>query len=89
MLFGVVGAFLIAGAEKQPLLILGLVILFTAFEIFFFGLVIIAASHALDQLAGWTILLGNVLAAIAMLAYYVKGHRGLARRLSTAWAEED
>ncbi|MGH7355903.1 MAG: hypothetical protein ACRELS_15150 [Candidatus Rokuibacteriota bacterium] len=89
VLFGVVGAFLIAGAEKQPLLILGLVILFTAFEIFFFGLVIIAASHVLDQLAGWTILLGNVLAATAMLAYYFKEHRGLARRLSTAWAEED
>jgi hypothetical protein len=87
--FGVVGAFLIAGAERQPLLILGLVILFTAFEIFFFGLVIIAASHVLDQVAGWTIFLGNVLAATAMLAYYFQGHRDLARRLSGAWAEED
>ena len=89
VVFGIIGAFLMAGAERQPLLLLGLVILFTAFEIFFFGLVIIAASHVLDQLAGWTILLGNVLAATAMLAYYFKGHRGLARRLSAAWAEED
>jgi len=89
IVFGIMGAFLIAGAEKQPLLVLGLVILFTAFEIFFFGLVIIAASHVLDQLAGWTILVGNVLAAAAMLAYYFKGHRGLAQRLSTAWAEDD
>jgi hypothetical protein len=87
--FGVVGALLIAGAERQPLLVFGLVILFTAFEIFFFGAVIIVASWVLDELAGWTIFVGNILAATAMLAYYVSGHRTLARRLTQAWAEED
>jgi hypothetical protein len=39
--------------------------------------------------AGWAIFVGNVLAAAAMLAYYFKGHRRLARRLTEAWAEED
>jgi hypothetical protein len=87
--FGIVGALLIEGAERQPLLVFGLVILFTAFEIFFFGAVIIVASWILDELAGWTIFVGNILAAAAMLAYYFKGHRTLARRLTQAWAEED
>jgi hypothetical protein len=87
--FGIVGALLIAGAERQPMLIFALVILFTSFEIFFFGAVIIAASWVMDELAGWTIFVGNVLAAAAMLTYYFKAHRGLARRLTTAWADEE
>jgi len=87
--FGIVGALLIEGAERQPLLVFALVILFTAFEIFFFGAVVIVASWILDELAGWTIFVGNILAAAAMLAYYFWGHRTLARRLTQAWAEEE
>jgi hypothetical protein len=87
--FGIVGALLIAGAERQPLLVFALVILFTAFEIFFFGAVIIAASWVLDEVAGWTIFVGNILAATVMLAYFFSGHRALARRLTQAWVEEE
>ncbi len=87
--FGIVGALLIAGAERQPLLIFALIILFTAFEILFFGAIVIMASWILDELAGWTIFVGNILAAAAMLAYYFSGHRTLAGRLAHAWAEED
>jgi hypothetical protein len=87
--FGIVGALLIAGAERQPLLVFALVILFTAFEVFFFGAIVIVASWILDELAGWTIFVGNLLAAAAMLAYYFASHRTLARRLTQAWVEED
>jgi hypothetical protein len=88
ILFGILGAMLIAGAEHQPVLLFGLVILFTSFEVFFFGAIVIAASWVLDELAGWAIFVGNLLAAAAMLAYYFSGHRSLARRLNTAWEEE-
>jgi hypothetical protein len=87
--FGIIGALLIAGAERQPLLVFALVILFTAFEIFFFGALVIMASWILDEVAGWTIFVGNILAAVAMLTYYFQSHRTLARRLTQAWAEED
>jgi O-antigen/teichoic acid export membrane protein len=89
VLFGIVGAFLIAGAERQPMLIFALVILFTAFEIFFFGLILIAASWVMDELAGWTVFVGNVLAALAMLAFYFRRHRTLAHRLATAWESDE
>ena len=89
ILFGLVGAALIAGAESQPFFIFALVIVFTAFEVFAFGAIVIAAKWVLDAVAGWTIFVGNILAAGAMLAYYVKGNRSLARRLTAAWAEED
>ena len=86
---GLIGAALIAGAERQPMFVFALVIFFTAFEVFFFGAVVIAAKWILDELAGWTVLLGNLLAATAMLTYFVTGHRALAHRLTTAWADED
>jgi hypothetical protein len=89
VVFGVVGALLIAGAERQPVFLFALVILFTAFEVFFFGAVIIAASWILDELAGWTVFLGNLLAAAAMLAFYFKSHPGRTYRLSTAWADDE
>ena len=87
--FGIVGALLIAGAERQPLFIFALVIFFTAFEVFFFGAVVILAKWVLDELAGWTVFVGNLLAAAGMLGYFFAGHRGLARRLTAAWADED
>src|SRR5206468_12962020 len=69
---GVLGSLLIAGAERQPLFVFALVIFFTAFEVFFFGAVVILAKWVLDELAGWTIFVGNLLSAAAMLAYYFK-----------------
>ena len=89
VVFGIAGALLIAGAERQPMLIFALVIMFTSFEIVFFGLILIAASWVLDEVAGWTIFVGNILAATAMLAYYFRRHRTLAHRLTTAWADDD
>jgi hypothetical protein len=43
----------------------------------------------MDEVAGWTIFVGNILAAAAMLAYYFRRHRTLARRLTAAWVDED
>ena len=88
-LFGIVGALLIAGAERQPLFVFALVIFFTAFEVFFIGGVLIAAKWVLDEIAGWTVFVGNLLATVVILAYFFAGHRELARRLTEAWAEED
>ena len=86
---GMLGSLLIAGAERQPLFVFALVIFFTAFEVFFIGWVLIAAKWVLDELAGWTIFVGNLLSAAAMLGYFFKGHRTLARRLTEAWVDED
>ena len=89
VLFGIVAAVLIAGAEREPMFFFAVVMLFTAFEVAFFALALIGARWVLDELAGWTILVGNVLAAAAMLGYFFVGHRGLARRMAGAWADEE
>ena len=89
VLFGLVAAVLIAGAEREPMFVFALVILFTAFEVFFFGAVVMAARWVLDELSAWEIFVGNVLAAAAMLAYFYKGHRTLARRTAAVWTDEE
>jgi hypothetical protein len=88
MVFGVVSSGLVASAERQPVFVFFLIILFTAFEVFSFGVIIIVAKWVLDEVAGWTIFVGNLLATGAMLAYFFRRHRALARRLSDAWAED-
>jgi hypothetical protein len=60
IVFGILGAFLVAAAERQPVILFALIIVFTAFEISFFGAVVILASWILDYVAGWTIFLGNL-----------------------------
>jgi hypothetical protein len=86
--FGIVASALVAGAERQPFFVFFLVIVFTAFEVLSFGAIIIVAKWILDEVAGWTIFVGNLLAAGAMLAYFFRRHRALAQRLTDAWAEE-
>jgi hypothetical protein len=88
-LFGIVAAVLLAGAEREPMFVFALVILFTAFEVLFFGALVIVAKWVLDEVSAWAIFGGNLLAAAVMLGYFFTGHRGLARRMATAWGEEE
>ena len=87
--FGIIASFMVAAAEHQPMFVFALVILFTAFEVAFFGATVIAASWVLDELSGWAIFVGNVIAAVAMLVFFYRRHRDLAHRLNEAWVEED
>jgi hypothetical protein len=87
--FGILGSVLVAGAERAPMFLFALVILFTSFEVLFFGVILILARWLLDEVAGWTIFVGNLLAATAMLGYYFNAHRSLAHRLTEAWADDD
>lgn len=88
LIFGIVSSFLIAAAERQPVFVFFLIIVFTAFEVATFGAIIIVANWVLNEVAGWTIFVGNLLAAGAMLAYFFRRHRALASRLTDAWADD-
>jgi hypothetical protein len=89
VLFGVVAALLVVAAERQPILIVGLFMLFAAFEVLFFGLITILSQSLLGRLVWWTIFVGNLLAAVGMLLYFFRGHKALSRRLTETWPVED
>jgi hypothetical protein len=75
ILFGWAVAGLLALADREPRLLFGIFMLFCCFEVFFVALVAILAEWLLEALAWWTILAANLLATVAMLGYFFRGHR--------------
>jgi hypothetical protein len=84
---GLVAAFLVAAAEREPAMVLALLIFFAAFEVFFLALVAFWALPVLGTLAWWEILAGNLVASVAMLYYFHQRHPGLARGLIGRWVD--
>jgi hypothetical protein len=84
VLFGLLSAVLIAAAEREATFLFPLVILYVAFEVFIFAVVLVLARWVFDELAGWAVVVGNLLAATGMLAYFFTRHRGLVRRVGDA-----
>lgn len=81
LLIGIVAAAVLNEAEEEPPLILGLVLLFVTFETLFIGLVAIFADWILDNIAWWSILVGNLLAAMAMGVFLWREHPRLRMQL--------
>jgi hypothetical protein len=89
LLFGVLAAVLLAITEREPMLLLGVFVLFTCFEVLFFGLVMLLDEALVESLGWWTIFVANILAATAMLAYFLGKHRGLHGRLAERWVNQE
>lgn len=89
LLFGVIVSGLTEQVEKFPPLVFGLLLLFVVFEVFFVAGTAILGGWVLRELAWWSVLVGNFLAAAAMGFYLWKAHPKLASRLSNEvlWAE--
>ncbi len=85
ILFGILAAVLLAVTEREPLLLIGVFVLFTCFEVFFFGVVMAMDEALVESLGWWTIFVGNILAATAMLAFFLSKHRGLRERFADQW----
>ena len=80
-LIGVLIAYLIVSAQSAPSRVLTLFIALMCFEVFFLAVVTWLAHPVLGELAWWTILAANALAAGGMLIYFFVGHRALGRAL--------
>jgi hypothetical protein len=87
--FGLAIAILLAASEWEPFLALGVFLLFAVFEVFFVGFVTLLDSSVVSQLGWWKIVAGNILALLAMTAYFLQGHRGLRLKLVERWATLD
>ncbi len=87
--FGIGIAILLAASEWEPFLALGVFLLFSVFEVFFVGFVTVIDQSVLEALGWWKIVAGNILALLAMTAYFMRGHRGLRLKLVERWATFD
>ena len=89
LLFGVMLSALVRQVQRFPPLAFGLLILFVVFEVFFIAMVAVLGRWILQELAWWSILIGNVFAALAMGFYMWKAHPKLRERLTSdaLWAD--
>lgn len=78
---GLCAAALVDRAEGHPALILGIALVFIAFEVLFLGLIAIVAAWTLDTIGWWNVLIGNAAATLAMAAYLAHAHPTLWRLL--------
>ena len=81
LLLGVVAAGLVEQAERFPPLIFALVLLFVVFEVFFVGIAALLGAWVLEEIAWWSVMAGNLLAALAMGGYLWRIHPVLQEEL--------
>lgn len=89
LLAGVVASVLVTQAEKAPHLVFGIIILFVIVETFFIFMVAMLGTWLMEELAWWSVLVGNLLAAVSMGGYLLKVHPILRAELKDEilWAE--
>ncbi|MGH7481848.1 MAG: hypothetical protein ACRELV_06800 [Longimicrobiales bacterium] len=87
---GMVAAALAAKAEERGggALILGAVLLFTVFEVFFIGVIAIIANWLLEVIPWWSVLVGNLIAAFSMGWYLWRRHPKLGEDMQAGPLEE-
>src|SRR5919109_170591 len=83
--FGIVAASMMAMSDREPALFVAFIILFAAFEVFFFGVLSVLGRAMQAALVWWAVLVGNLLATVAMLWYFFRAHRALPRTLVGSW----
>lgn len=88
LLFGLIASGLVAQAERFPPFLFAILLLFVVFEVLFFGLAAMLGAWILEELAWWSVLAGNLLAAGAMGGYLWRAHPVLRRevREGALWA---
>jgi hypothetical protein len=84
-MIGVLIAYLVVSAQRQPSRLLMMFIVLMCFEVFFLALLTWLAHPVLNELTWWAILIANALAAVGMLTYFFVGHRALGRALLGPW----
>ncbi|HEX6081743.1 MAG TPA: hypothetical protein VF197_19085 [Methylomirabilota bacterium] len=75
ILFGIATSSLLVLADRDPRLLFAFFMLFCCFEVFFGAMVAVLAEWLLEAVPWWTILAGNLLAAVVMLGYFFREHR--------------
>ena len=91
MLVGLATSLIVFLAQREPSILFGFLVLFVAFELGFYGLVgLLHQATALREFAWYTVLTGNLLAALAMGWYFWRTHKELAEEFkhSLDWDTE-
>jgi hypothetical protein len=87
IMFGIAASITMAASEYEPLVALGVLVLFLWFELCFVGFVTLLDQRAVEEIGWWNIIGGNVLALAAIITYYEVGHPRVVPRLMERWEQ--
>lgn len=87
IMFGIAASITMYASEREPLVALGVLVLFLWFELCFAGFVTFLDQTAVQKLGWWNIVGGNILALAAIIAWYEHRHPRVVPRILERWEE--
>lgn len=88
IIFGIIVAAMLAASEREPVLLLGMIMVFACFEVFFLGLVAALNQSLLEALGWWMVVGANLAATLAMVVFFWWEHPVLHHRLVRRWNQQ-
>ena len=85
ILFGIAASVLMAAAQREPLLALGVLVLFLWFELAFVAFVTFLDQQAVQEIGWWNVIGGNIVALAAIIAFFEHGHPRTLPRMFDRW----
>ena len=87
--FGVASAFVIAAAEREPLLALGALMVYGCYEVCFLAFVSALDASALGAIGWWKIAAANAITLVTIFGYFQYRHPQILPRFSERWTKFD
>jgi hypothetical protein len=84
-MFGIASSITMVASEYEPLLALGVFVLFLWFELCFVAFVTFLDQSAVNEIGWWNIIGGNVVALAAIVGYFEHGHPQVVPRIAERW----
>lgn len=85
---GLALSYLMTLFEKAPIVGFVLLVLFLCLQLGFFVLDVVLGAQLMGRLQPWTVVVGNVLAAVAMTLYLWKRHPKIKQSLAHLWDQD-
>jgi hypothetical protein len=87
--FGIASALVIAAAEREPLLVLGALMVYGCYEVCFLAFVSALDASALGAIGWWKIAAANVITLVTIFGYFQYRHPQILPRFSERWTQFD
>ena len=85
IMFGIASSILMVAAEREPVVALGVLVLFVWFELCFVAFVTFLDNTAVEEIGWWNIIGGNIAALTAIIVYFEHRHPRTFRRIIDRW----
>lgn len=87
--FGLASALVIAAAEREPLLVLGALMVYGCYEVSFLSFVAVLDASALGAIGLWKIAAANAITLVTVFGYFQYRHPQILPRFVERWAKFD